>query len=218
MSYLLTTPSLLDLGFADAHMLTDPSAFSLPLSVIGRIRLFALHSYHHNQNDNQNSVGNEAFEGTTTFVDLLRQALAETVDERKQRIFALRYGWSELPPQSFPSIGKLLERHSASITRLHDTTVRKLWIAGMRQLAGREPEGACTRLQQLLQSTISPKEKGAHARVVQFAATHLPSLPQKRVAQPLMYQLMLMSPTRNDAPSDTKSQANDMASKEGNVL
>ena len=198
MRYLHTTPTLLDYGYADSHLLMNHvHTLAYPLLGPGVSLLRALQIASQQHASVCESVG-----VTTLFVDLLKQALAETVDARKQRIFALRYGWSELPPQSFPAISLQLGVSRSRARGIHNHVTLKLWIAGRMQLAGKKPEGACAHLQQLLEDTIHPKEEGAQARAIQFAEAHLPTLPQKRVAQPLVMALLLM-PRENDKVSET---------------
>lgn len=130
----------------------------------------------------------------------LKQALAETGDERAERIFALRYGWSGQPPQTFTAIAKVLGVSPARIGQLHRNVTRRLWRHGKQQVAGRESVGACGRLYRFLQETIRPGEPNALDRLADLAATHLSGLPQQRLAQMLLADLLLMrSEMRNEA-------------------
>ena len=212
MSNLPIPRTLLDWGFADAHIIRDISPFAVPL-LVGRTQLCPIQgvSYHHIEERRESEFSG----GTTAFIGLLKQALTETVDARRKRIFALRYGWAELPPQSFEAIGTAIGVCGQNATKLHLSTTRKLWIAGMHQLAQREPQGACGRLQHLLQDAIRPKDEGAKARVVQFAATHLADLPQKRIAQPLIFHLVLLSPRRDNVLVGNQNQTTDTVLEEG---
>ncbi len=193
MRYLHTTPTLLDYGYADYLVMNHVHALAYPLLGPGVSLLRALQIAAQQRVEVYEPVGT-----TISFVDLLKQALAETVDARKQRIFALRYGWSELPPQSFPAISLQIGVSRSRARDIHNHVTLKLWIAGRMQLAGKKPEGACAHLQQLLEDTIHPKEEGAQARAIQFAEAHLPTLPQKRVAQPLIMALLLMPREKNE--------------------
>ncbi|WP_309892487.1 sigma factor-like helix-turn-helix DNA-binding protein [Archangium sp.] len=115
------------------------------------------------------------------FVDLLLQAQAEVLDERKRRMFEMRYGLSDKKQHTLADVGTHFNISRERVRQLVGKSLQRVARTTRSSRSG-TTRVACGQLHAFLSAALRPEEPSFPDRLLDFLAVELPHLSRNDTA------------------------------------